>query len=147
MGVAGSLSGRCSYFLEEIGLTRIPYYTVLRIWLARISTQTWRAFLGRPAEKRTGPVSIDATGFDRDQPSRHYVNRTSYRVRALKVTALVDAKTLYITDIHCTTTKKHDAKIGPQVARIPAGDLRSLAGDPGYDSKVRDELHGNGVRL
>ena len=28
----------------------------------------------------------------------------------------VDVETLYITDIHSTTSKKHDAKIGPQVA-------------------------------
>ncbi len=102
--------------------------------------KTWRAFLGRSAEKRTGHASIDARGFDRDQPSRHYANRTSYRVRALKVTALMDVETLYITDIHCTTTKKHDAKIGPQVARRNAADLRSLAGGCGYDSKAfRDE--------
>ncbi len=32
--------------LEEIGLTRLPHYTVLRTWFARILTQTWRAFLG-----------------------------------------------------------------------------------------------------
>jgi IS5 family transposase len=99
------------------------------------------------AEKRTGHGSIDATGFDRDQPSRHYANRTDYRVRALKVTALVDVETLYITDIHSTTSKKHDAKIGPQVARRNAGDLRSLAADKGYDAKsFRDELHQNGIR-
>ena len=133
--------------LEEISLTRLPHYTVLRTWFWRISMKTWRAFLGRSAEKRTGHSAIDATGFDRDQPSRHYANRTSYRVRALKVTALVDVETLYITDIHCTTTKKHDAKIGPQVARRNAADLRSLAADRGYDSKAfRDELRENGVR-
>ncbi len=59
----------------------------------------------------------------------------------------MDVETLYITDIHCTTTKKHDAKIGPQVVRRNAADLRSLAADRGYDSKAfRDELRGNGVR-
>ena len=47
------------------------------------------------------------------------------------MTALVDVETLYITDIHATTLKKHDAKIGPQVARRNAGDLRSLAADKG----------------
>ncbi|MDS0261991.1 IS5 family transposase, partial [Haloarcula sp. S1CR25-12] len=126
--------------LDEIGLTRLPHYTVLRTWFERIPTKTWRAFLGASAEKRTGHASIDATGFDRDQPSRHYANRTDYRVRALKVTALVDVETLYITDIHSTTSKKHDAKIGPQVARRNAGDLRSLAADKGYDAKAfRDE--------
>jgi len=63
------------------------------------------------------------------------------------VTALVDVETLYITDIHSTTSKKHDAKIGPQVARRNAGDLRSLAADRGYEAKAfRDELRENGVR-
>ena len=60
---------------------------------------------------------------------------------------MVDVETLYITDIHCTTTKKHDAKIGPRVAHRNAVDLRSLAADRGYDSKAfRDELRQNGIR-
>jgi len=109
--------------------------------------KTWRAFVGRSAKKRTGHAYIDAIGFDCDQPSRHYANRTSYRVRALKVTALVDVETLYITIIHYTTTKKHDVKIGPQVARRDVADLRSLTADHGYDSKAfTDEIRGNGVR-
>jgi len=133
--------------LKEIGLTRLPHYTVLRTWFARIPTKTWHAFLDASVEKRTGHAAIDSTGFDRDQPSRHYANRTHYRVRALKVTALVDVETLYITDIHSTTSKKHDAKIGPQVARRNVGDLRSLAADRGYDAKAfRDELRASGVR-
>jgi hypothetical protein len=42
---------------------------------------------------------------------------------------------------------KHDARIGPQVARCNAGDPLSLAADRGYDTKVfRDELRANGVR-
>ncbi len=81
------------------------------------------------AEKRTGHGSINSTGFDRNQPNRHYANRTSHRARVLKVTALVDVETLYITYIHCTTTKKHDVKIGPGVACRNASDLCSLAGD------------------
>jgi len=85
---------------------------------------------------------------DCHQPSRHYAIRAPFRIRALKITALVDFETTYIIDIHCTTTKKHDGKIGPQVGRIPAGDLRSLVRDCEYDSKAfRDELRGNGVRL
>ncbi|MWV38845.1 IS5 family transposase [Natrialba sp. INN-245] len=133
--------------LEEIGLTRLPHYTVLHAWFERIPTKTWRAFLGASAEKRTGHAAIDSTGFDRDQPSRHYANRTHYRVRALKVTALVDVETLYITDIHSTTSKKHDAKIGPRVARRNAGDLLTLAADKGYDGmSFREELRAEGVR-
>ena len=32
--------------LEEIRLTRLPHYTVLRNWFERIRAKTWRAFLG-----------------------------------------------------------------------------------------------------
>ena len=145
--VAVDLLSEMPGVFEEIGLTRLPHYTVLCMWFERIPTKTWHAFLGVSAEKRTGHAAIDSTGFDRDQPSRHYANRTNYRVRALKVTALVDVETLYITDIHSTTSKKHDTKIGPQIARRNAGDLRSLAAGRGYDAKAfRDELCENGIR-
>jgi hypothetical protein len=75
---------------EEIGFRRIP-------------TTTWRAFLGASAEKRTSQAMIDSTSFDRDQPSRHYANRTHYRVRALKVTFLMDVEMLCITE----STRRH----------------------------------------
>jgi IS5 family transposase len=76
-----------------------------------------------------------------------YANRKHYRIRSLKVTALVDVRTLYVYDVHCTTTKKHDAKIGPQVARRNAADLRSLSADRAYDGKpFRDELRADRVR-
>ncbi len=45
----------------------------------------------------------------------------------------MDVKTLHVFDVHCTTTKKYDGKIGPQVARRNAEDLRLLAADRGYD--------------
>jgi len=66
--------------------------------------------------------------------SRHYANRTPHRVRSLKVAVLVDIETQYLTNIYCTTTKKHNAKIDPQVDHKNAIDLRSLAADRGYDS-------------
>ncbi len=132
--------------LEEIGLTRLPHYTVLCDWFETIPMEIYRTFLGASAEKRSGHAAIDATGFDRDQPSRHYAQRAHYRVRSLKVTALVDVKTLYVFDVHCITTKKHDAKIGLQVARRNAEDLRSLAADRAYDGKpFRDRLRGDGI--
>lgn len=133
--------------LDEIGLTRLPHYTVFRDWFEKITAKTWRSFLGTSAEKRTGHAAIDSTEFDRDQPSRHYATRSHYRVWALKVTALVDVETLCITDIHSTTSKKSDFRIGPQVARRNADDLQSLAADRGYDATAsRDELRERGVR-
>mgnify|MGYP006876372764 CR=1 FL=1 len=44
--VAVDLLSEMPGVLEEIGLTRLPHYTVLRTWFERIPTKTWRAFLG-----------------------------------------------------------------------------------------------------
>src|SRR5699024_7050531 len=83
----------------------------------------------------------------RENASRHYCRRTNYRVQTLKTTALVDTETQAVLDVHCITTKKHDARIGPQIARRNAGDLLSLAADRGYNAKAfHDELCENGVR-
>ncbi len=46
------------------------------------------------SEQYTGHAVIDSIGFNHDQPNRHYANCTNYRVRVLKVTALVDVETL-----------------------------------------------------
>jgi len=69
-------------------------------------------FLGASAEKCTGHAAIDSTGFDLDHFSSYCANRTSYRIWALKVTALTDVETLYTTDIDSTTLKEYNAKIG-----------------------------------
>lgn len=68
--------------LDDLGLTRLPHFTVLRDWFEIISMKTYRAFLGESAEKRTGHAAIDSTGFDRDEYSRHYAQRAHYRVRS-----------------------------------------------------------------
>jgi hypothetical protein len=44
--VAVDLLSEMPDVLEEIGLTRLPHYTVVRTWFERIPTKTWRTFLG-----------------------------------------------------------------------------------------------------
>jgi len=62
----------------------------------------WRALLRHSADLvELGEVhAIDATGFDRQGASRHYANRTNYRFKAVKTTALVDCENSLILDIH-----------------------------------------------
>lgn len=132
--------------LKEIGLMWLPHYTALRTWFTRIPTNTWRAFLSRRAEKRTGHAAIDSTGFDRDHPSRHYSNHTNYHIRVLKVTTLEDVETLNIATITRRPRKmqREDRSAGPH---RNAGNIRSLAANHGYDAKTfRDELRENGIR-
>ncbi|GAA3858000.1 hypothetical protein GCM10022627_02130 [Haloarcula argentinensis] len=45
---------------EVIGLTRLPHYTVLWTWFARIPTKVWRAFLYASVKTREGNAAIDA---------------------------------------------------------------------------------------
>ena len=95
----------------------------------------------------SGHAAIDATFFDRENASKQYCRRTNYRVQTLKATALVDTETQAILDVHCTTGKPHDTKVGWQVARRNAGDLTSLAADKGYDwMELRENLREEGVR-
>ena len=90
--------------LKEVGLTRVPHYTALHTWFIRIPTKRSRSFFGITAGKRTDHAAIDFAGFDGDRPSCHYANRTT------------TFRTLYSTVINLTTSKKHNARIGPQVA-------------------------------
>jgi IS5 family transposase len=135
---------------EEIGLstTDLPHPSTLCNWFGKIKIAAVRLFLRlSSSNKDERNVAVDSTGFDRDRASRHYAQRANYRVRSLKVTTLVDTDTLSVVDIHCTTTKKHDTKVGEQVIKRNADDLLSVAGDKGYDwQQLRDELRSRGVR-
>jgi IS5 family transposase len=134
----------------EIGLgsTDLPHYTTFCDWFGKIEIRVIRIFLRLSSpDENERRVAIDSTGFDRDRASRHYCQRANYRVRSLKVTILVDVDTLHVVDVHCTTTKKHDTKIGEQVIKRNVKKLLSVSGDKGYDwKKLRDELRSRGVR-
>ncbi len=84
--------------------------------------------------------AIDATFYEQSAASRHYCQRTSYRVQKLKVTKLVDTDTQPVLDVHCSTTLEgSDADLCTYIARRNAGELLSLDADKGYDKKVLRE--------
>ena len=69
-------------------------------------------------------------------------------MQTLKVTRLVDTETQAVLDLHCSTTRKgSDADLCEQIARVPAGDLRTLAADKGYDKNLlRERLRDLAIR-
>jgi IS5 family transposase len=93
-------------------------------------------------------AAIDATFCDRSPASRHYYQRISYRVQKLKVTKLVDTASQAVFYVHCSTNQKgSDADPAEQIARIPAGDLRSLAANMCYGKQtLRESLCEPGIR-
>ena len=137
--------------IGEIGLEAadLPHHSTLVKAFDRFTVAIWRVLLRLSVQlhEPSGHAAIDSTFFDRENASRHYCRRTDYRVQTLKATALVDTDTLAVLDVHCTMSRRHDTKIGEQVALRNAGDLLSLAADKGYDwMALREELREKDVR-
>jgi len=115
----------------------------------RVRTRVWRQLLERSAA-RCDPGdhgALDATFFDREAASSHYVDRSDRHIRTLKTTALVDTESCAILDVHCSAHWPHDTQVGRQVALRNADEIERLAGDKGYDDQsLRDALRSDGVR-
>jgi len=136
----------------EIGLepADLPAPSTLCKAFDRIEMSLCRVLLRQSAQLHdpSDHGAIDATYYDRSAASRHYCQRTSYRVQKLKVTKLVDTASQAVLDVHCSTTREgSDADLAEQIARRNAGDLRSLAADKGYDKQaLRESLRDLGIR-
>jgi len=50
-------------------------------------------------------AAIDATFYDRSPASRHYCQRTRYRVQKLKSRKIVDTASQAVLDVHCSTNR------------------------------------------
>jgi IS5 family transposase len=110
----------------------------------------WRVLLRHSAQLHNPSprAAVDATYYERSPASKHYCDRTNYRVQTTEATKLVDTETQAILDVHCTTTREgSDADVCAQPARHYPGELQSLAADKGYDSQpLRNTLRDLGIR-
>ncbi|PSQ66493.1 MAG: IS5/IS1182 family transposase, partial [Halobacteriales archaeon SW_9_67_24] len=127
--------------IGEIGLEAadLPHSSTLCKAFDEMSMSVCRVLLRQWAQLHDPSKhgAIDATFYERSAASRHYCQRTSYRVQKLKVTKLVDTDTQAVLDVHCSTNREgSDADLCAQIARRNAGDLLSLAADKGYDKKA-----------
>ena len=130
--------------IGEIGLEAddLPHPSTLCKAFDDMSMSVCRVLLRQSAQLHDPSKhgAIDATFYERSAASRHYCQRTSYRVQKLKVTKLVDTDTQAILDMHCSTNREgSDADLCAQIARRNAGDLLSLAADKGYDKQALRE--------
>ncbi|MBP1955937.1 hypothetical protein J2752_002868 [Halarchaeum rubridurum] len=106
----------------EIGLAEadLPSPSTLCKAFDRISMSVCRVLLRQSAQLHDPSKhgAIDATFYERSAASRHYCQRTSYRVQKLKVTKLVDTDSQAVLDVHCSTTREgSDADLAEQIAR------------------------------
>ena len=127
----------------------LPDFTTVCARYQELKMAVWRALLRHSADlvQPGGDHAVDATGFDRQGASRHYANRTNYRFKAVKTTALVDCENSLIQDIHCSMKRPHDTQLGPQVLKRNSDQVEILTADKGYDSaEFRDFLRSKGIR-
>ena len=94
----------------EIGLSAadLPSPSTLCKAFDRISMGLCRVLLRQSAQLHDPfeHAAIDATFYERSAASRHYCQRTSYRVQKLKVTKLVDTESQAVLDVHCSTNRE-----------------------------------------
>ena len=138
--------------IGDIGLDAadLPVPSTLYKAFDRISMSVCRVLLRQSAQLHDPSKhgAIDATFYERSAASRHYCQRTSYRVQKLKITKLVDTASQAVLDVHCSTNRDgSDADLAEQIARRNTGDLQSLAADKGYDKQaLREALRELGIR-
>lgn len=118
-----------------LSVEELPDFTTVCTRKQNLEMRIWRVMLRLSAQlQETGEIqAIDATGFDRVAASRHYANRTNYRFRSVKTTALVDCDSSLILDIHCSMKQPHDTQIGWQVLQRNLHQVETLTADKGYD--------------
>ena len=78
---------------------------------------------------------MDSSGDERGQASKYYTRRAKLHIKELKVTFLVDVRSKAVLDVHMTTTRKHDTKIGTKVVKRSAELMGVLIADKGFDDE------------
>lgn len=135
--------------LEVLGLSRVPCPSALCRAFERLKSIVWRVLLQLVLRffGLSGVTGIDSSGEERGHASKYYTRRAKLHIKELKVTLLVDARTNAILDVHITTTRKHDTKIGPKVVYRSAELIGVLLGDKGFDDeKFREFCWELGIR-
>ena len=85
----------------------LPHPSTLNKWLDRLEMDVWRVLLRHSAQLHNPSprAVVDATHYERSPASKHYCERTNYRVQTIEATKLVDTDTQAILDVHYTTTR------------------------------------------
>jgi len=132
-------------------LARTVFSAPSTLWRSfqRVPTRVWRQLLDRSAAACDPGEhgAMDATFFDRQAASSHYIDRSDRHTRTLKTAVLVDTDSCAVIDVHCSAHWPHDTQVGRRVALRNTEEIESLAGDKGYeDQSLREDLRSNGVR-
>ena len=131
---------------QWLKLREIPSKSSLHRWFLKINISVIRKALHKTvAETKPSVMSIDATGIDSWQRSRHYNRRLEQCLKRpvpmpyAKLDVFIDVETKLIFDHVLRLKPRHDTVSATQIFKRNTGNSLILA-DRGYDSEPLHEL-------
>ena len=140
-----------SKWISWLGLKKIPKKSTLHDWLKIFNMKIIRKICRVLLPKKIELTSIDGTGFDSWQRSRHYEKRANEIGRLpsmpyAKADLFIDVKTQIILDFNFITYREHDVKGAEKIFK--RNKIKNIIGlgDKGYDSENLHEIaRANGI--
>lgn len=134
-------------WISWLGLAKIPKKSTLHDWLKLFDLNLIRKIHKKVLPEKVEIASIDSTGFDSWQRSRHYEKRCEeltekklFPMSFAKASLFIDVKTMSILDFDLTLSHRHDVKIAERIfKRNKIKNIFGL-GDKGYDSENLHEI-------
>lgn len=139
-----------SKWISWLGLKKIPQKSTLHDWLKMFNMKTIRKICKVLLPQEVELTSIDGTGFDSWQRSRHYEKRVGEvhvpHMPYAKADLFIDVKTQIVLDFNFLTHREHDVKGAERIFK--RNKIRNIIGlgDKGFDSEHLHEIaHANGI--
>ena len=136
---------RESKWISWLGLKKIPGKSTLHDWIKMFRTKTIRQLCRLLIPKDVEITSIDSTGIDAWQRSKHYEKRSS-EIKKLppmvyaKTSLFIDVKKQIILDWDLVMSHEHDVKIAERIFKRNSLKNINGLGDKGYDSEPLHEI-------
>src|SRR3990167_2060885 len=134
-----------SRWISYLGLKKIPKKSTLHDWLKIFNMKIIRKICKVLLPKKIELTSIDGTGFDSWQRSRHYEKRAEeighlpYMPYA-KADLFIDVRTQIVLDFNFITYREHDVKGAEKIFK--RNKIKNIfgVGDGAYDSENLHEI-------
>lgn len=140
-----------SKWISYLGLKKIPKKSTLHDWLKLFNMKIIRKITKVLLPKKINLTSIDGTGFDSWQRSRHYEKRAEEighlpHMPYAKADLFIDVKTQIILDFSLITHREHDVKVAERIFK--RNTIKNILGigDGAYDSEnLHETARENGI--
>lgn len=134
-----------SKWISYLGLKKIPAKSTLHDWIKLFDMKVIRKIHQITLPNEILLTSIDGTGFDSWQRSRHYEKRALElgdlpHMPYAKADLFIDVKTQIVLDFSLITHREHDVKVAERIFK--RNKIKNIfgVGDGAYDSEPLHEL-------